>query len=150
MGEAEVRQSLTADPILKHNRTMEAKKLMIGDWVSDGTAHPNCVVTGIGEDGYISLVRMNDQWKYQKHHTGVSPVALSPEILESNDFWKKDNVWSWWNDEQTQSVDIYWEYDVAHVEVENGLQTHIETRITDVHELQHLLSVADIDLDIKL
>lgn len=129
---------------------METKKIMIGDLVSDGTAHPNCVVTGIGEDGYISLVRMGDQWKYQKHHTGVSPIALSPEILEGNDFWEADNVWSWWNDELTQSVDIYWEYDVAHVEVENGLQTRIETRITDVHELQHLLRVADIDLDIKL
>ena len=80
----------------------------------------------------------------------VRYIALSPEILEGNDFWEADNVWSWWNDELTQSVDIYWEYDVAHVEVENGLQTHIETRITDVHELQHLLSVADIDLDIKL
>lgn len=80
----------------------------------------------------------------------VRYIALSPEILEGNDFWEADNVWSWWNDEQTQSVDIYWEYDVAHVEVENGLQTHIETRITDVHELQHLLRVADIDLDIKL
>lgn len=129
---------------------MEAKKIMIGDLVSDGTAHPNCVVTGIGEDGHISLVRMSDQWKYQKHHTGVSPIALSPEILEGNDFWEADNVWSWWNDEHTQSVDIYWEYDVAHVEIENGLQTRIESCITDVNELQHLLRVADIDLDIKL
>ena len=85
-------------------------------------------------------------------HSGekVRFVPLSPEILEKNDFWEADNVWSWWNDELTKSVDIYWEYDVAHVEVENGLQTHIETRITDVHELQHLLRVADIDLDIKL
>lgn len=144
MGEAEVRQSLTADPILKHNRTMRIVMHTPGDWMELNGKRVKVVEARI--DGTILV---SDGVTRQSGER-VRYIALSPEILEGNDFWEADNVWSWWNDELTQSVDIYWEYDVAHVEVENGLQTHIETRITDVHELQHLLRVADIDLDIKL
>ena len=119
-------------------------KLMVGDWVKlNGKPVKVCEINANNE----IVVSDSETWQNGKDAT---PIALSPEILESNDFWRENNTWSWWNDEHTQLVDIYWEYDVAHVEVENGLQTHIETRITDVHELQHLLRVADIDLDIKL
>ena len=133
-----------ADPFQKHNRTMRIVMHTPGDWMELNGKRVKVVEARI--DGTILV---SDGVTRQSGER-VRYIALSPEILEGNDFWEADNVWSWWNDEQTQSVDIYWEYDVAHVEVENGLQTHIETRITDVHELQHLLSVADIDLDIKL
>lgn len=131
-------------PLQKHNRTMEIVKFMVGDWLELNGKRVKVIETKSNGTLLVS--------DGETCHSGekVRLVPLSPEILEKNDFWEADNVWSWWNDELTQSVDIYWEYDVAHVEVENGLQTHIETRITDVHELQHLLSVADIDLDIKL
>ena len=111
---------------------MEAKQLMIGDWIS--------------QDGKPRRYMAAD-WVYVSKYT---PIALSPEILENNDFWSENNVWSWWDDEHTQSVDIYWNYDIAHVEAENNLHTHIETNITDVHELQHILRMAGINLEIKL
>lgn len=126
---------------------MDAKKLMVGDWLKSQKLYGKAVrVVEIGSNGEV-VVSDGGSWMNGKDAT---PIALSPEILENNDFWGENNTWSWWNDEHTQSIDIYWEYDIAHVEVEDNLQTHIETRITDVHELQHLIAVAGIDLDIKL
>ena len=122
---------------------MEAMKLMVGDWVKlNGKPVKVCEINANNE----IVVSDGETWQNGKDAT---PIALSPELLESNDFWRENNTWSWWNDEHTQSVDIYWEYDIAHVEVEDNLQTRIETRITDVHELQHLLTVAGITLEIK-
>lgn len=125
---------------------MEAKQLMIGDWVEFRPQHGNPFYAQV--EGTEAGAKTNKEWF---HNTRVFPIALSPEILESNDFWRgSNNVWSWWNYDRTQSVDIYWNYDIAHVEAENNLQTHIETNITNLHELQHILCVADIDLEIKL
>ena len=124
---------------------MEAKELMIGDWVEFRPQNGKPFYAQV--EGTEAGAKTRREWF---HNTRVFPIALSPEILESNDFWRENSTWSWWNDEHTQSVDIYWEYDIAHVEVEDNLQTRIETRITDVHELQHIIRMAGINLEIKL
>jgi len=131
------------DPFKKQQK-MKTKKLRIGNWVNcNGSTVKVCELNSIGE----ILVQHTDTWQSGQNACGI---ALSPEILDKHDFWNSDNVWSWNNDERTQSVDIYWHYDIAHVEIQNGFETRIESNITDVHELQNLLIDADIDLEINL
>lgn len=133
------------DPFPKHNRTMDAKELMIGDWVE---------ITKYGF--FDQIVNMQAHSVISSHgdtigvydYEELSYVAMSPEILEKNGFVRlPGNNWKWSMGEEC--ITIFWEYDVAHVDAVNCTSS-VKVAIVAVHELQHLLRVIDSSLTIEL
>ena len=65
---------------------MESKELMIGDWVYSSFADVPCKVISIDTiiNGFTSVQVSNVAWK--KDIVSLSPIPLTPEILEKNGF----------------------------------------------------------------
>ena len=71
---------------------MKAKELMIGDWVfSKSISAPAKIIAispreGLGQkDGYTYILSANNKTLYVHAHS-ISPIAITPEILENNGF----------------------------------------------------------------
>ena len=133
---------------------MDAKELMIGDWVSSRGKIEQ--VTNL-YDGFICTDSFEDSHDYH-----FEPVPLSAEILENNG-WKKVG-----EDERTGIPVMQIEYDgnafwwtemngecgCEDVENEDGEEKFVKVfscvQVCYVHELQHALRLCKIEKDIVL
>lgn len=123
------------------NKVMEAKDLMIGDWLFDG--HVYAQVTSITCDGNIETTH-NEHSNIEL----IEPIPLTPEILEKNG-WVKDlySVESYDN-EELECLSLWVGEDGKnkwwwHVGVD------LVTPINYVHQLQHAMRLCGIEKEIK-
>ena len=69
---------------------MEAKDLMIGDWVLHENTYKRVDVVW---NNAMSLTNPNKTWGSiyaDKFYEGIEPIPITPEILEKNGFKKKE------------------------------------------------------------
>ena len=122
---------------------MEAKDLMIGDWVNIAVEEYNNP-TRIREIGPFWVKVIKDEMEYG--NILVTPIPLTTEILEKNGFV--------YDSEDKLFEDIYPRISMLYAQyrlVENGGINYGEmSEIKYVHELQHVLRLCGIDKDIEL
>lgn len=141
---------------------MDAKELMIGDWLSLFQGYPdgsscNVRVSYIGEYGEVGIEGCKE---YTSANCNLLfPIPLTPEILEKNGFIKYNEVsdtppydkdeegnmyysfkgehkfWGWWQPNNVYFIPV------------NAM---IDLEIKYVHELQHALRLCGIDKDIEI
>lgn len=129
---------------------MKANELMIGDWVD--TPQGVRIVTIIGSDKVAALHCGFSHWVPIDE---LSPIPLTPEILEKNGFEKRtigripqyviaDDYFDIMINEYTDSI---WRFEYNNAEIQFP-----STRIfiCYVHELQHALRLCGIDKEIVL
>lgn len=120
---------------------MKATDLMIGDWVScDGK---NYRVAEIG--GMVCLDAENELFASLDD---ISPIPLTPEILEKNGFKSYNN-----SSYQLRGVGVYISWrNVGRLNISFGCApiTDAHINVKYVHELQHALKLCGIKKDIKL
>lgn len=134
---------------------MEAKDLMIGDWVCYDK--PNNYYTQVneicktndGEESYIKCIRSQKDSNYpgikDSFNTEIlHPIPLTPEILEKNG-WVNEHFGTqrqeWWLDKTKFPIVRYSVNDTLH---HNGIVLKF------VHQLQHALKLCGIDKEIEL
>lgn len=125
---------------------MDAKELMIGDWVL--YKDEPIMVWEIDEyydrintepDGYnaIRCIEVSE----------IKPIPLTPEILEKNGFRKQNNS------SGVTKLDTYWlgeELGFRIHSFETGYYQFGLAKIRYVHELQHALRLCGIDKEIEI
>lgn len=138
---------------------MKANELMIGDWVYSSFSELPCKVTylKLHESGYGSVETTNVVGV--KDIESLSPIPLTPEILEKNGFKKFDfhdiegqHQWSWWLDTLT-SVSLWCRE--LNDDPKDGWMIRIEGtlamcchKVEYVHELQQTLRICGIEKEI--
>lgn len=132
---------------------MEAKDLMIGDWVYDIILKGNTRVEILSPSGIKGDFHEN-VW----HENDFEPIPLTPEILEQNGFIVKrpeSAKRTYWRDRAGQIVGhknrglMYMEIDGNPVKFGYFLP-HFSGHVQFVHELQHALRLCGIDREIIL
>ena len=122
---------------------MEAKDLMIGDWVNIAVEEHNNP-TRIREIGSFWVKVIKDEMEYG--NILVTPIPLTTEILEKNGFV--------YDSEDKLFEDIYPRISMLYAQyrlVENGCINYGEmSEIKYVHQLQHALRLCGIDKEIEL
>ena len=137
---------------------MDAKELMIGDWVLIDEPDKYAGATGQiqslmyhregdaayfnvfiqGKFGYVSRDVCSDD---------IRPITLTPEILEKNGF-KLDKEDGWWW--LTPKIGItFWEEGFFELDIENK-QSSVDIHINYLHQLQHALRLCGIEIKIKI
>ena len=130
---------------------MEAKDLMIGDWVhyigDDCTNDVNIRVREIHED-FVYSTFAADEFYYNE----LEPIPLTPEILEKSGFVNVENT-------QTSTIMYSFRDSLFRIEVYNFNHITIDSYYTDsscdifvssVHEFQHALRLCKIEKEIIL
>jgi len=128
---------------------MEAKDLQIGDWVYNHRKW-ECPILSIRRDydseQYYVMVIARHYGEEEFRVEDLSPIPLTPEILEKNGFIKENRRWTL-NDKYTGDEII------ALFEVAKGfamLTSGLAIGFQEVHKLQHLLKLYGIDKEIVL
>jgi hypothetical protein len=132
---------------------MEAKDLMIGDWVYriDFNTPVPVKIIGIEIVNYDKMEYVVDVLNKNEHNIHlyldeIEPIPLTTEILEKNGFV--------YDSEDKLFEDIYPRISMLYAQyrlVENGGINYGEmSEIKYVHELQHLFKLCGIDKDIEL
>ena len=134
---------------------MDAKELMIGDWVMNTHYRKPEQVCEIRER--MVMLDYNDLYDYDE----IEPIPLASELLEQNGF-KKFNFhdiegqhqWTWWNDTQT-SVSLWCRE--LNDDPKDGWMVRVESpfatcchKVEYVHELQQTLRTCKIKKGIKV
>lgn len=121
---------------------MEAKELMIGDWVRLKLSQHDTKVTNIG--GSYVFTKAVRPIRYDE----IEPVPLTPEILEKNGFKKYDELYRLDITEGT-FVNVDFKSKEPFVSVHNTCY-----RATPIcrylHQLQHALRLCGIEKEITL
>ena len=130
---------------------MNAKELMIGDWVYNTHNRQNEHVQEIGSG--LVMLDYNDLYEYDE----IEPIPLTPEILEQNGFekvydkYKLPNYRIKWNSYTDlyftvfTGVDGYWN----HIGL-NVLNRPVDATVDYVHQLQNALRLCGIEKEIIL
>ena len=143
---------------------MECKELMIGDWIifhNSGYASDNtiwredriCQIDGIGGDVRVKWIEEDgtkEDWPHVST-TDLSPIPLTPEILEKNGFVKiLKKVYEFCTDDYR----ILWPTDNNNTLAVNSYFAKYgilsKQNIDYVHQLQQALRVCEIDKEIEL
>ena len=125
---------------------MEAKDLMIGDWVY----RPDCYdqVKEIRQNGIIGLDSLRGLIGFSE----IEPIHLTPEILEKNGFVNVENT-------QTSTIIYSFRdslfrigvFDFNHITMDSYYtDSSCDIFISSVHELQHALRLCGIKKEIIL
>ncbi len=121
---------------------MKANELVIGDWVNYA-GFPYQVTElkfkGITDERRISLADGNSGYINIPLSERITPLPLTPEILEKN-FPNTDDGVIWWKED---GIKGFW------IEIEYGLSKFMAS-LDYVHELQHALRLCGIEQDIKI
>ena len=131
---------------------MKANELMIGDWVYNAFSEHPCKVEGIEwtKSGY-AFVKISGVDGY-KCIESLSPIPLTPEILEKNGFVNVKNT-------QTSTIIYSFRDSLFRIEVYDFNHIVIGSYYTDsscdifissIHELQHALRLCVIKKEIIL
>lgn len=126
---------------------MTAKDLMIGDWVHSLEEDVYTQITDIETDGDDSVWLSDIEVFGRQFMYEIDPISLTESILQKN-FPTPDKGITWcpmeYNPDSNQPCRFF------HIEIARG---GMELRIPSVryvHELQHILKIARIDIEIKL
>ena len=134
---------------------MKANELMIGDWVSE--SHSGCI------DAMNDIAPYDENIQLQQDDFGLdecffgrlSPIPLTPEILEKNGF---ENVGSEVYECDVLPFYIWWERDRHRLGIDIEDSTYdkenfaqmLRVPVSYVHELQHALRLCGIKKEIVL
>ncbi len=123
---------------------MEAKELMVGDWVSvSDTQMQVACITKVG-------FRHENGGVYFHSYEKVKPIPLTAEILEKNGF-RKYNEYEYRLEYPEMIVSISEEPTTFYLYIESMAYTlTIEMCIDYVHELQHALRLCGIEREIEI
>lgn len=115
---------------------MDSKLLMIGDWVYEGSNHPIKV-----NQNYGKSIRYDEgDYSHEVEGSCLSPIPLTPEILEKNGFIYRD-----------LPFELYWEYDGVTIDCGAcdyyyiNLGNNRSMDVSNVHELQHALRLCGLN-----
>lgn len=137
---------------------MKATDLMIGDWVYSTFSDTPCRVLSIGISNYGFGVVIVDNVGGAKDVASITPIPLTPEILEKNGFiikkkWAQrgsfgDNPLIIWHlDDDPVTCDYRHELEIH----DNATaKIHVRVPCEYVHELQHALRLCEIKKEIEL
>lgn len=130
---------------------MNAKELMIGDWVEYTTQagkRETGRVTSIQDFGSRELIKVNGN-SHNDINNEIAPIEITPELFVKNGWEKGIN-----NYYLKYDNDIYpMPFVVEYVPVNKALfinETLIPRPITYVHELQHALRLCEIREEVKI
>lgn len=134
---------------------MKAEDLMIGDWVmwknrQVQIASVSGIVYSFGQIDVV-LAHCNDDNLLEKHDIkSVSPIPLTPELLERNGFVpaKKFRTHHFVQDDIYIAVSQWGRISVSSRGEKRGNRMNIDCHY--LHELQHALKLCGINLEIKL
>ena len=121
---------------------MEAKDLMIGDYVYN---HRNweCPIVEIHKDSAVVIARHYGEEEFRVED--LSPIPLTPEILEKNGWEKTPTGYVFYTDGKRYDNSLWYIF---------GSNTFVvntaEFQIKFVHQLQHALRLCGIDKEIVL
>ena len=124
---------------------MEAKEVMIGDWVKYGNRF--ALIQSITPNECCILVSCggSDEFVWETYDN-IEPIPLTSEILEKNGFEDWDG-WSIYSPENT-GIEIAWLGTILKIGGEYG---NFELpAIEYIHQLQHALRLCGIDKTIEL
>lgn len=143
---------------------MEAKELMIGDWVEcvDST-HKKKVYAQIDaiEEGQTCILVRLDNCNWFLDISFIKPIPLTPEILEKNGIFKRrfkghvEECYSATANPISNEQFILWEETdrfelvLRHI-VDNLTYSALRCKVKYIHELQHALMVCEIEKEIVL
>ena len=133
---------------------MEAKEVMVGDWVKYGnrfaiiksiTPNECCILVSCG--GSDELV-----WET---YDNIEPILIIPDILEKNGWEKRNDACIYYDSEyEYQIIFMLKEYNYTHlynyIDASIGCITIREMPITYLHELQNLMRLCGIKKEIEL
>lgn len=131
---------------------IKISELSIGDWVKVDDGLPNIIekaykINAIAASGFVNADR-NLGLLYKYDINKLSPIPLTPEILEKNGFRlvvvnKKFNDWH----DNNITIRKYYNDDNYHLFV---CGQKIEFKMIFVHQLQHALRLAGVEKEIEL
>lgn len=132
---------------------MNAKDLMIGDWVR--TEAGELIIAGIGQKIYCRDDSGNPTHIWEV--TTIEPIPLTPEILLKNGFeeWKQPRLTTLWTGYGKDNED---DLEVTFVESNGSTSVKLDVKgsllmtmnVNHVHELQHAFRLCGIEKEIKL
>lgn len=136
---------------------MEAKELMIGDWVRLNDSYYQ--IEDVSNNGWVHLLYNNARVHLPTDYIVeyLRPIPLTPEIFKKNGFFEEivtnadsnDDYTSYhWNPTPQYPSDGLWFYPTFSGYAFDSRISEI--RIKYVHELQHLLRLCGIDKEITL
>jgi hypothetical protein len=124
---------------------MEAKELMIGDWVEcvDST-HKKKVYAQIDaiEEGQTCILVRLDNCNWFLDISFIKPIPLTPEILEKNGFVVESRDCHGYPLQYCVLVDGLW--------IDISGENYFEGKLEYVHQLQHALRLCGITLNIEV
>lgn len=123
---------------------MEAKELMIDDWVYNTHNRQNEQVAEIGS--VLVTLAYNDLYEYDE----IEPIPLTAEILEQNGFYRERNIGYVYEGGEYEVIVDLWNnsYRILHNrDVMMNIQCFSNVF---VHELQHALRHCDVDKEITI
>ena len=121
---------------------MEANEIQIGDWVYSTFSKLPCKVTylKLHESGYASVETTNVVGV--KDIASLSPIPLTPEILEKNGFVVESMVCHGKPLQYCELVDGLW--------IDISEKNYFEGKLEYVHQLQNALRLCGIEKEIVL
>lgn len=124
---------------------MEAKELMIGDWVriNEGAFK----VSGINNYDYWNIeLDMDKNWHDEECFAegAIEPILLTDDILELNGFEYNDNDKEWWHYDPYPFSDFQIGYDGEQKTALFNFET-TNIKLNYVHELQHILRLCGLN-----
>ena len=141
---------------------MEAKDLMVGDWVyCEGQPTPdNVIIQSIHEDG---VWFQGKRFKGEASYDRIFPIPLTPKILEKNGFTSYGEAWYLPENKANGNEKIlvgFYMYETR-ISVRSGskcfdnsvpceYRARAANRHVFVHDLQHALRLCGIDKEIEL
>ena len=139
---------------------MEAKELMIGDWVQGFVPDSYSTIYGIFNEGRIAITAEPNKTYIELSPENVQPIPLTPDILEKNGF---ENVSviivgtakMRWVSEDTRTEITIWMDDTLPMEIVKNIYYEDEVSYTlpfpgTVHQLQHALRLCGITKEIQI
>ncbi len=147
---------------------MDIKSLMIGDWVQNSLGWKARVMsikhTCVFKDEWEYLFKIGiskDTFQNNLSESDLSPIPLTPEVLEKNGFKMSDffhvenkHQWSWWENAQTSIM--LWCCNLDD-DPKDGWMVRIEgksitlcMRVSFLHDLQHAMRICGIEKEIEV
>lgn len=133
---------------------MEAKEVMIGDWVKYGNRF--AIIQSITPNECCILVSCggSDEFVWETYDN-IEPIPITSEILEKNGWEKRNDACIYYDSEhEYQIFFMLKEYNYTHlynyIDASIGCITIREMPITYLHELQNLMRLCGIKKEIEL
>ena len=123
---------------------MDAKELMIGDWVMNTHNRKPEQVCEVRER--MVMLAYNDLYDYDE----IEPIPLTEEILKANGFYSERNIGYVYEDGEHEVIVDLWNHDyriLYNRDVVVNIHCFFDIA---VHELQHALRLCGVEKEIKL